>query len=163
MAFLHSLVMNKLTVLVVEDSEAYRHAVSKALRAQGFSILEASDGEEALRICDWVRINVILTDIVMPNMNGIELCRKIKAKYPEIKLFFASAATLPHELQLTLLRSRFIEKTPDIEHFVKEFVSILRKKVKARNEIFNEFFLETNTLRSREFALTYKSDLITQN
>jgi CheY-like chemotaxis protein len=143
----------KITVLVVEDSEAFRHAASAALSSEGFCVLQASDGKEALQICQWVRINIILTDIVMPNMDGIELCRKVKAAHPDIKVFFTSAASLPYHLQFTMLRSRFIEKTHDMGRFVGEFVSILRTKFKKQNEIFNEFFLESKPSNPVEDAV----------
>ncbi len=65
--------------LTVDDSKTMREMVSFTLKAQGFEVLEAEDGVEAINVLGGKRVDVIITDLNMPNMNGIELIRKLRA------------------------------------------------------------------------------------
>ena len=69
----------KLTrVLVVEDAPFLRYAFGRLLRLQGFEVMEANDGLEALETLDHFRAQLVLTDVMMPVMDGIELIRRLK-------------------------------------------------------------------------------------
>lgn len=63
------------SVLVVDDSRAHRRLLSKSLSRWGFAALEASGGEEALQICKDRRIDLVISDWIMPGMSGVEFCR----------------------------------------------------------------------------------------
>jgi twitching motility two-component system response regulator PilH len=67
------------TVLVVEDSVPQREMITELLRGIGLSVTVASDGLEALEQIQSQRPDMVVLDIVMPRMNGYELCRRIKA------------------------------------------------------------------------------------
>ena len=80
------------TVLLVEDEEAVRSFAARALRVRGYKVLEAPGGEEALEL---VRnhpgpIHLLITDVVMPNMDGPTLVRNLKRIRPEIAVIFMS-------------------------------------------------------------------------
>jgi CheY-like chemotaxis protein len=66
-------------ILVVEDSREVRRVVAQALREAAYSVLEAEDGAVALQILErgGVDVNLVLTDIKMPRMDGVELGRRI--------------------------------------------------------------------------------------
>lgn len=69
------------TVLVVDDSGTVRQQVSMALKQAGFETAEASDGREGLAIIESDRkIDMVISDVNMPNMNGLEMVEKIKSK-----------------------------------------------------------------------------------
>ncbi len=69
----------KLTrVLVVEDAPFLRYAFGRLLRLQGFEVMEANDGLEALEKLDHFHAQLVLTDVMMPVMDGIELIRRLK-------------------------------------------------------------------------------------
>jgi two-component system chemotaxis response regulator CheY len=75
------------TVLIVDDSNTMRKIVSRALRQAGIdfsTILEAGDGQEALDVLSGNKVDVILSDINMPNMNGLEFL-KAKSEIAAIK------------------------------------------------------------------------------
>ena len=67
------------TVLVVDDERLIRTMLVDILEAQGFTCRTASNGEEALTACAEAQPDLILTDIMMPVMDGIEACRRLKA------------------------------------------------------------------------------------
>lgn len=71
-------------ILVAEDEKDIRRLVVFTLERAGYEILEAGDGREALRLATENLPNLILLDIMMPFMNGYEVCRKLREN-PELK------------------------------------------------------------------------------
>lgn len=66
-------------ILVVDDSASIRHVVSIALKGAGYEVLDAEDGQQALTKLDGQKINLIISDVNMPRMDGIGLLKAIKA------------------------------------------------------------------------------------
>jgi PAS domain S-box-containing protein len=65
-------------ILVVDDTEATRYAVARTLKAEGFEILEAANGSEALRMAEDCQPDLMTLDIHLPDIIGFDVCRKIK-------------------------------------------------------------------------------------
>jgi PAS domain S-box-containing protein len=80
------------TILIVEDEAMLRAANREFLESKGYTILEASNGVEALRICATHRlpIDLLLTDIVMPGLGGAELGKSVLATDPGIRVIYMS-------------------------------------------------------------------------
>ena len=72
------------TVLVVEDEPAQRDVLAYNLEADGFKVAMAADGEEGLLMVDEVQPDIILLDWMLPNVSGIEVCRRLKTR-PETR------------------------------------------------------------------------------
>ncbi|MCV2889973.1 phosphate regulon transcriptional regulator PhoB [Ruegeria aquimaris] len=72
------------TVLVVEDEMAQREVLAYNLEAEGFRVLRAEDGEEAMLLVDEDAPDIIVLDWMMPNLSGIEVCRRLKTR-PETR------------------------------------------------------------------------------
>jgi CheY-like chemotaxis protein len=79
------------TVLFVEDDEGVREITRIILAEHGVRLLVAANGSEALDMIAQEHIDVLFTDIVMPNLNGIELAKRAKAQQPDIKIMFMTA------------------------------------------------------------------------
>lgn len=80
------------TILLVEDEAAVRHLVGDILQLKGYTVLEASNGAEALQRVDGYtgRLDVLLTDVVMPLMGGRELSRRLRGRFPDLRVVFMS-------------------------------------------------------------------------
>jgi PAS domain S-box-containing protein len=83
------------TVLVVEDDALVRGLVLSVLKAQGYTLLQAAGGEDALQICEQHPdpIHLVITDVVMPRMSGREVAEAIRMKRPEARVLFMSGYT----------------------------------------------------------------------
>ena len=67
------------SVLAVDDSTSMRQMVSFTLKGAGYDVIEAADGVEALNIAKSQSVNLVLTDVNMPNMDGITLIKELRA------------------------------------------------------------------------------------
>lgn len=82
------------TILAVDDSASMRQMVVFTLKGAGYDVTEASDGAEALKIAKTKAFNLVLTDVNMPNLDGISLTRELR-KLPNYK--FTPILTLTTE------------------------------------------------------------------
>jgi two-component system cell cycle sensor histidine kinase/response regulator CckA len=88
----------EITVLVADDEPALRTAASRVLSAGGYKVLEAANGEQALALASaWAgRVDVLLTDVVMPGMGGVDLVARISAIDPAIRVIYMSGYPQSH-------------------------------------------------------------------
>ncbi|HWS54489.1 MAG TPA: response regulator [Pyrinomonadaceae bacterium] len=85
-----------LTILVVEDYEDTSLAMRLALEDQGYRILEASDGEQAVRVAERERPEIILMDLQLPVLDGLAATRRIRS-FPELRDTVIVAITAHNE------------------------------------------------------------------
>jgi len=79
------------TVLVVDDQESIRLALSKILTKEGYNVILAGEGEEALNTLRERKVNVILSDLKMPKMDGLQLLKATKLLKPEVEVILITA------------------------------------------------------------------------
>ena len=79
-------------ILLVEDEEAVRAFAGRALSARGYTVLEASSGPEALELMNGVTepVDLVISDVVMPGMDGPTLLRELRRTQPQLKIIFMS-------------------------------------------------------------------------
>ena len=95
------------TILLVEDEEAVRRMGMRILRAQGYQVLEADDGKQALRVLegDGDHVRLLLCDVVLPKMGGRVLADRVRELRPDIKVLFVSGYT-----DDVILRNQLLER-----------------------------------------------------
>jgi two-component system cell cycle response regulator CpdR len=79
---------NMAAILLAEDDDSMRRFLKKALERAGHTVIDASQGDEALTELQLREFDLLLTDIVMPVMDGIELARRAAEIDPEMKIMF---------------------------------------------------------------------------
>ncbi|MDU1538061.1 MAG: response regulator transcription factor [Paeniclostridium sordellii] len=161
-------------ILVVDDEKEIRNLLDIYLSNEGYKVVKASDGEEALNIVESDNIQLVILDIMMPKMDGIEVCRKIREKL-SIPILMLSAKsedmdkiqgimtgaddymTKPfNPLELTvrvkalLRRAYYFNNTVDTENVI-HIESLTIDKNKHRVTVDDKEI----TLTSREFDILY--------
>ena len=89
---------DKAKLLIVDDNEGVRHLVSRWLEKAGFAVSEARDGAEAVDMVRRDPPDLILADIRMPKIDGIELARIVKSEFPETKIILMTAYSSPQTI-----------------------------------------------------------------
>lgn len=79
-------------VLIAEDEDGVRAAVARVLWAEGYRTLEARDGAEALHLAHlaWPHLHLVITDVMMPTVDGLELGRRLAADCPALPVLYMS-------------------------------------------------------------------------
>ena len=96
----------KETILVVDDEPAVRERIRRELEPRGYMILLAANAEDAMAIGATHRgpIDLLLTDVIMPDLRGPELAQRIRNRRPEMKVLFMSGFLSPDAAELSSLR-----------------------------------------------------------
>jgi two-component system, cell cycle sensor histidine kinase and response regulator CckA len=100
------------TVLLVEDEDAVRSLVREVLRARGYRVLEAQKSAEALEICNTHPgpIDLLVTDVVLPQISGRALAQQLNPARPEMKVLYISGYTDDKMLQHGIPGAAFLQK-----------------------------------------------------
>jgi CheY-like chemotaxis protein len=75
-------------IMVVDDDRLNRELLSKVLRQEGYQVLEACDGDLALKILQAFPCDLVITDFLMPILNGIEFVKQLRSLQPQIPIIF---------------------------------------------------------------------------
>jgi CheY-like chemotaxis protein len=83
------------TILVAEDEDGVRSLTRQVLEKYGYTVLEAANGEEALKVAERHQgpLHLLLSDVVMPRMGGPELAQALVARRPDVKVLYMSGYT----------------------------------------------------------------------
>ncbi len=129
--------MNK--ILIVDDELNMRLVLSAMLKKEGYEVASVSDGREALQILKSSKIAAVVSDLKMPDIDGMELLSRISEKYPEVPVIMITAhgtvATAVEALKKGALD--YITKPFDLD----ELKNVISKAIKTRNLKENELFL----------------------
>ena len=121
--------LNATRVLVVDDEPNIVDVVSMALRHNGFDVLQADTGAEALaRVRDW-HPNVIVLDVMLPDIDGFEVARRLAAEHAELPILFLTArdATTDKIWGLTRGGGDYVTKPLSLEDLIARLRNILRR------------------------------------
>lgn len=82
--------MSSINILLVEDDDPFAALVQKSLTSFGYTIVRTRNGREALRAYDPQLVHLVLTDLVMPDMEGVELIMTLRKAHPEVRIIAMS-------------------------------------------------------------------------
>ncbi|MBD3205493.1 response regulator [Candidatus Bathyarchaeota archaeon] len=125
--------LENVKILIVEDDELVQDSLQTILESEGYETLKASDGLTAKDLTDKEFINLILLDVELPDISGIELAKKIRVTIPQMRKIFLTGhndGTLEIE-QLKKFADAYVIKPYDID-FLLEVIS--RNLEEQRNE-----------------------------
>ena len=142
-------------ILVVDDEIEYQRAFSLILSRKGFHVLTCSDGQTALNILSENEIDLVMTDLKMPGMDGLTLIQKVKESYPSIELMIVTAfGSIESAVQaMKYGATGYFIKSSDPESLLIDINRMVRiKHLEKSNQILlqqqdddNDLFLESHT------------------
>ena len=119
-------------ILVVEDEAELRELMEQILSSLGYKVILASNGEEALSKVSELRLkpDLLITDVIMPVMNGRQLVEHLKRKYPDLKVIYISGYSDDITAQMGVLESEasFIQKPFNIKDIAEKVWKVLHEK-----------------------------------
>lgn len=158
-------------ILVVEDDKELNKTIEIYLRSEGFDVSACYDGVEALANLNNEKYDLVLTDIMMPNMDGFSLAEKIRLNDKVTPLIFMSAKDdkMSKQLGFKLEIDDYITKPFDMDELVMRIKALLRrssinesKKIKVGNLVMDEdehtAYVNDNEISFtvREFDILFK-------
>jgi DNA-binding NtrC family response regulator len=121
--------MEKFAILLVDDKEEFVSVLSNRLLLHGMEVHTATKGEDALAMLQEKRTDVVVLDVVMPGMGGLETLRRIKETYPHIQVILLTghASTKEGMEGMRLGAFDYLMKPVDIE----ELIAKMKASIKA--------------------------------
>ncbi len=144
----------KQTILVVDDEDQLRRMILQMVQAKGYLGIDAAGGEEALEIIAKEDVDAVITDIAMPNMDGITLTAKIKAlNGPDVIMMTGYAKDFSYGEAVAKGASDFIQKPFDFKELIIRLKRVLRERA-MRAELKNKVHQLTVVLEGVVQALS---------
>lgn len=158
-------------ILVVEDDKHARKLLETILKREGYGVLKAEDGLAAMEVLDNQHVDLIILDIMMPNMDGYEFAQELREAECMIPILMATAKQLPEDKKRGFIvgTDDYMTKPIDTEEMLLRIKALLRRSqiVNARKLTIGKITLdydtltvirgeEKQTLPQKEFYLLYK-------
>ncbi|HLJ07957.1 MAG TPA: response regulator transcription factor, partial [Acidimicrobiia bacterium] len=116
------------TILVVDDEQSYRDALAVSLRREGFLVQVAADGLEAIDRFETYRPALVLLDVMLPRMSGIDVCRELRAKSRvPIIMLTARDAEIDTVVGLEVGADDYVTKPYRLRELVARMRAVLRR------------------------------------
>ena len=127
--------MSDLSVLVVEDEQSFAEALTLGLGREGFAVTVSSDGADALRRFDEIDPDIVLLDVMLPTLSGIDVCREIrtKSKVPII-MVSAKGEELDTVVGLEVGADDYVTKPYRLRELVARMRAVMRRSEEESGE-----------------------------
>jgi CheY-like chemotaxis protein len=118
-------VVKKKTILIVDDDESQRFLCQETLTDEGYSVVAAKDGKEALAKVEEKPPDLVILDIVMPEMNGMEAMTRILRKHGKIPVILNTSYSRYREDFITWAADAYVVKSPDFTELKQKIKELL--------------------------------------
>lgn len=116
------------TILLAEDEEHIRDSVRLNLELEGYKVLAAESGNEALALAHMQRFDLAILDVMLPGLNGFDLCRELKAAAPSLPVLFLTALSdSVNRIQGLRLADDYLPKPFNLEELILRVKNLLRR------------------------------------
>jgi two-component system cell cycle response regulator CpdR len=114
-------------ILLAEDDDQLRIFLARGLARAGHVVESVGDGAAALSLAQQNNFDLLLADVVMPNLDGIALAREVSERQPGIRIMFITgfAAVAMHEEAFASNRPRVLAKPFHLRHLISEIEALL--------------------------------------
>ena len=131
-------------ILLVDDEQGFRDVLARRLARRGVAVVEAAGGEEALALLEAAPVDVVVMDVKMPGMDGLETLQQVKARFPgtEVILLTGNASTQDGVEGIKAGAFDYLTKPVEIEHLHRKITQAHNKIRRIRSEIEEAEFRE---------------------
>lgn len=150
-------------ILVIEDDFHTRNGLIEILTSEGYQTFAAENGQQGLEKFDEVKPDVICLDIMMPGMNGYDVCKKIRSKDTDVSILFISAKSeeIDKVLGLELGADDFIVKPFGVKEVVARIRAVTRRIQKhAKKEMTDDFQMHDLHILPKELRAKRGDEII---
>jgi two-component system response regulator RegX3 len=135
-------------VLLVEDEESFIDALTIGLRREGFRLHVARDGQQALDVFDLVRPDIVLLDVMLPKVSGIDVCRQLrKRSQVPIIMVTAKGAEIDTVVGLEVGADDYVTKPYRLRELVARMRAVLRRRTSDGTRVAEVGVLEVGDVR----------------
>jgi DNA-binding response OmpR family regulator len=136
-------------ILLVDDEQPIQTLLSFPLQRDGYEVVQAADGREALERFDEQIFDLVVLDVMLPRMDGLEVCRRLRAKGETVPIIMLTAKSeeIDKVLGLELGADDYITKPFSMREFRSRVKAALRRSGMARHDADDERPIETRGLR----------------
>ncbi|RPH78831.1 MAG: response regulator [Nitrospiraceae bacterium] len=117
----------KKKILLVDDEPGILKVLSIKLRVSGYDVVTTAGGQEALDLIDSASPDIVLLDVIMPGVDGLEVLRKLRVN-SRLPVFVFSASSENAQKAMSLGADGFLAKPFDVDDLVKRIVMVLDHK-----------------------------------
>ena len=135
-------------ILLVDDEQSVQELLSYPLRKDGYEVVQAGDGKEALDLFRESRFDLVVLDVMMPRMDGLECCRRLRASSPvPIIMLTAKSEEVDKIVGLELGADDYITKPFSVREFRSRVKALLRRSAMSLEPDDGEEVVEAGDLR----------------
>jgi two-component system, OmpR family, response regulator RegX3 len=140
--------MAEQTILVVEDEESFVEALTVGLKREGFRVRVARDGVEALELFDLVEPDLVLLDVMLPRISGIDVCRQIRSRSQvPIIMVTAKSSEIDTVVGLEVGADDYVSKPYRLRELVARMRAALRRAPRPEDAAWSTATLEVGDVR----------------
>ncbi len=139
---------NSSTILLVDDEDSIQTLLTYPLQRDGYTVVQARDGEEALRRFDEEEVDLVVLDVMLPRLDGLEVCKRLRSQSSvPIIMLTARGEELDKVLGLELGADDYITKPFSIREFRSRIRALLRRASAPHLAVDREELIERGELR----------------
>lgn len=147
-------------ILICEDESSIRAFLKINFERNGFSVLEAGTGEEALRLSELERPKVVVLDVMLPGIDGFEVCRRLREKHPEIGIIMLTAKGMDMDKITGLERGAddYVVKPFNPTEFILRTKALIRRLEEGKTVKKDEYKVESQGFVMDKYSQTIMKD-----
>ena len=149
----------KARILLVEDEESLRGTIALNLEMEGYEVVTAENGKEALQLFRAARYDIAVLDIMMPEINGLDVCREMRKENRDILVLFLSARSMGSERieGLKAGADDYLSKPFNLEELLLRIEILLKRKPeRVKKETLYTYTFNNNTIDFETFQYQNK-------
>ena len=140
-------------ILLVEDEESIRDTLKLNLEYEGYEVVTTGDGKTGLDLFKSQYFNLVILDIMMPNINGLDVCEQIRLTNTEIPVMFLTAKDTQPDIIQGLKRGAddYLTKPFSLEELYLRIKNLVKRSVQPNTPDYDQYTFGGNTINFKTF------------